>query len=234
MKRILPVLMLLLSTAGWAQQGEKNFIDQPYMEVTGKAEMEVIPNEIYLQIQLNESDTKNKVSLQVQEQRMIEALQDLGIDTQKDLRIKDAFSNFRRKIFSQNDILLSKKYELLVHDGVTAGKVLLALEKIDIANVSIDRVDHSEIEKFRRQVKVNAIKVAKEKAQELAQAIGQTAGKALYVQEVDFGGFAPQYSNIALNQSAGSFDTGMKDKVASLDFETIKLQYTILCRFELK
>ena len=34
----------------------KNFIDENYIEVTGKSEMELIPNEIYLQIYLQEKD----------------------------------------------------------------------------------------------------------------------------------------------------------------------------------
>jgi|AGTN01.1.fsa_nt_gi Uncharacterized conserved protein len=235
MKEVLLAMVMLFSTTGWAQTGEKNFIDQPYMEVTGKAEIEVAPDEIYLQILLREADIKNRGSVDDQEKRMIQALEQLGIDTQKNLKIKDVISNFKYKVFSQKEILLSKQYELMVHDGRTVGQVLLTLENIGVSNVSVTRVDHSNIEKFRHDVKVNAIRVAKEKAQDMAQAIGQTVGKALYVQEVDIERFAPQYSNVAVRaMGATSLDMELKDKVAPLDFETIKLQYSILCRFELK
>ena len=35
--------ILLLSTITFSQNGQKNFIDQPYIEVTGQVETEIIP-----------------------------------------------------------------------------------------------------------------------------------------------------------------------------------------------
>ncbi|MBK7869291.1 MAG: hypothetical protein IPJ74_00735 [Saprospiraceae bacterium] len=44
MKNLL-LLLLCLPLFSHAQSGVKNFIDQPYIEVTGKAEMEIVPDE---------------------------------------------------------------------------------------------------------------------------------------------------------------------------------------------
>ena len=44
------VAALLLFSANIVSAQEKNFIDTPYIEVTGKAEMEVVPDEIYVGI----------------------------------------------------------------------------------------------------------------------------------------------------------------------------------------
>ena len=44
-KLMIAAAALLLSAPLFAQ--EKNFIDQPYLEVNGRAEMEVAPDEIY-------------------------------------------------------------------------------------------------------------------------------------------------------------------------------------------
>jgi len=46
-KAILVCLLITISTID-AQNGERNFIDQPYIEVNGKSEIEVTPNEIYV------------------------------------------------------------------------------------------------------------------------------------------------------------------------------------------
>ena len=63
MKKIsLLILMVLFYLLGNAQY--KNFIDQPYIEVNGNADTMVTPNEIYIQIQLSEKDTKDKVSIE--------------------------------------------------------------------------------------------------------------------------------------------------------------------------
>jgi len=87
---------------------------------------------------------------------MVSALEKLGIDVSKDLLIKDISSNFKYYLLTKNDILLTKEYQILVRDGKIASQIFIELEKIGISNVSIDRLDHSKIEQFRREVKINA------------------------------------------------------------------------------
>ena len=63
MKRILLVLSIVLMSIGsWAQT--KNFIDQPYLETSARVDTLVTPDRIYLQITLQESDTKGRTSLE--------------------------------------------------------------------------------------------------------------------------------------------------------------------------
>ncbi len=60
MRKLFTLLFLITCSALIAQTGGKNFIDQNYIEVTGKAEMEILPDEVYLRILLNEKDFKGK------------------------------------------------------------------------------------------------------------------------------------------------------------------------------
>lgn len=53
--------LILWGWGGMAQTGEKNFIDQNYVEVTGTAELEIVPDEIYLRIVISEKDKGKKV-----------------------------------------------------------------------------------------------------------------------------------------------------------------------------
>src|SRR5665647_2412101 len=140
MRKAFTILFLLTSAVLIAQTGGKNFIDQNYIEVTGKAEMEIIPDEIYLRILLNEKDYKGKNFADL-EKTMFNKLNELGIDVSKDLAVKDLLSNFQYYWFIKADILLSKEYQLLVHDAKTAGKVFIELQKLGISNASIDRVE---------------------------------------------------------------------------------------------
>ena len=80
------VAALLLFSANIVSAQEKNFIDTPYIEVTGKAEMEVVPDEIYVGITINEKDNKGKVSVDQQEQEMFKQLKEIGIDVEKEGR----------------------------------------------------------------------------------------------------------------------------------------------------
>lgn len=230
MKTILSSFFLLISTFAFCQVGEKNFIDQNYIEVTGKAEMEITPDMIYIKILISEKDTKNKITVTELEKLMIQRLSDIGVDVKKDLLIKDMASNFKSSLLSRKEIILSKEYQVLIHDGKTASQLFTEMEKIDISNVSIEKLDHSKMEQFRRDVKVNAVKVAKEKAEALTTAIGQGIGRAIYIQELDnFYGY-PQVSNRVMNYS----NINSAESLTDIDFEKLHIEYSIMCRFELK
>lgn len=235
MKKIfLGLLIIPFLTNG--QTGEKNFIDQNYIEVTGKAETEISPDLIYIKILINEKDNKSKTPLADRENTMLSKLKEIGIDINKDLLIKDISSNFKYYWLTKSEILLSKEYQLLVRDGKTASKVFIELENIGISTVSIDRLDNSNIQKYRKEVKIDAVKAAKEKAESLANAIGQDIGRAIYIQELERA--APTVSNRILIRGASSLSNsslyGSRAPEPDIDFEKIILEYSIICRFELK
>jgi len=179
------LLFSLSAVSCYSQQFGKNYIDENYIEVTGKAEMEVTPDEIYLKIIISEKDNKGKQTLEELEKLMIDKLKVLNVDIEEKLTVHDISSNFKNYWIGKTDIFTTKEYQVLVDDAVTAGKIFRELESVNISNITVDRLSHSEIEKFRQEVKVEAVKAAKVKAESLAGAIDQTIGKALLIQEID-------------------------------------------------
>ena len=151
MRKVFTILFLLTSAALVAQTGGKNFIDQNYIEVTGKGEMEISPDKIYIQIIINENDNKGKESVEILEKKMLAKLQTIGIDLKKDFSVKDINSNFKNYWLKKTDIFTSKEYQLIVHTAPVAGRVFRELEALGISNISITNVDHSEIEKFKKE-----------------------------------------------------------------------------------
>ncbi|MBS2213595.1 SIMPL domain-containing protein [Carboxylicivirga mesophila] len=236
MKKELFMLTIMLCTANlMAQNGDKNFIVQNYIEVIGKSEMEISPDLIYIKVLLDEKDTKNKENLSQLEAKMTTTLEGIGINTKEDLLIKDISSNFKYYLLTRNKILLSKEYQILVRDGKTASQVFISLENIGISNVSIDRLDHSKIVQLRKDVKVNAIKAGKDKAESLALAIGQNVGRALYIQERDNMQDYRTSNNIMIRGvSSKIYGSNAASAALDFDFEKIKIAYSILCRFELE
>ncbi|WP_291858412.1 SIMPL domain-containing protein [Marinilabilia sp.] len=235
MKNLLIIIMTTFSLTAYSQMGSKNFIDTNYIEVTGKAEMEVVPNEIYLKILLDEKDLKGKQSIDEVEQSMIKKLKELEIDVSKKLAVKDMVSNFRNYWILGSGINAQKEYQLVVNDSKTAGQVFRGLHSLGISNISIEKADHSDMDKFKMEVKVDAIKAAKEKAGSLTRAIGQETGKAIYIQELNshiFGAFEVKNEGIAnmVVRASGSSSASPPD----IEFEKIKLEYSILVRFELQ
>jgi uncharacterized protein len=232
MKYTLIIAMLLLVSTVSFGQGTKNFIDQPYVEVTGKAEMEIVPDEIYLNITIDENDSKGKITVEQLEKEMIKKLKELNIDIEKQLKVKDIASNFQKYFLKKTEIQTSKEYQLLLHDGLTVAKVFIQLESVGISNIEIEKVDHSEIEKYRQEVKINAIKAAKEKAGQLAEAIGQTIGKAIYIQEIENVYMAKAFANTVMLRGVSSLKD--EEELPNLEFEKIPLEYSVQVYFELK
>ncbi|MEL7003931.1 MAG: SIMPL domain-containing protein [Bacteroidota bacterium] len=229
MKNIILILLTTLSINGFAQFGGKNFIDQSYIEVTGKAEIKVKPDQIFLRVIISEKDIKNK-TLEEMEKLMMQQLEDIGIDISNDLVIKDMASNFKDYWLKSSRTKSVKEYEVLVSDAKTAGQVFQTLESIKISNISIDRMENSEIQKHKMKVKLLAIKAAKEKADALTEAIDQKIGKAIHIQELNQStqGQLATLSNIAITNYQYT-----KGKDVEIQFDEIKLEYSILTRFEI-
>jgi uncharacterized protein len=233
MRHILITLLLLSTSILFAQTGEKNFIDQNYIEVTGKAEMEIVPDDIYIGIVINEKDFKGKMLSDI-EKSMYEKLKELNIDILNDLAIKDLISNFQYYWFIKADPRLVKEYHLLVHDAKTAGRVFIELQKLGISNASINRIENSKIMDYRREVKIAAIKAAQDKAKELTLAINQDIGRAIYIQEIENRNLSGANSNIAIRGYSQQPVYGANMAGPDIEFEKIKIEYNMLVRFDLK
>jgi len=235
MKKLIGLLLLSISIAGFAQTGEKNFIDQNYIEVKGKAELEISPDMIYLQIVLSDKNNKDKLTLPEIEKKMTGKLSEIGIDINKDLSLMDFASNLQTYWLKSNDVMLKKQYQLIVHDSKTLQRVFFEFQKLGISDVSITKLENSKIEQYRKDVKVSAIKAAKEKAGLLAEALNQKIGKALFIQETD--NLNPYLASNTLQENVRmrtSTDSLNDPTAADIDFEKIKIESTILVRFELE
>lgn len=230
MKKYLVVALLVgFITPITAQVGSKNFIDQPYVEVSGRAELEIVPDQIYLKVIINEKDNKAKESLESLERKMLSTLEKIGLDLKKDVAVIDFASNFQAHWIKKTDIRTSKEYEVLAHDGKTVGQIFINLEKIGISNITVNKLDHSKMDEYRRQVKINAVKAAKEKANYLMEAIGQKAGKAIYVQGVNRGYYPARMEANTMMRVQSS--AKMESYDVDMEFQKLNLEYEVQARF---
>lgn len=157
--------------------------EQPYIEVVGTADMEIIPDEIYIGIILKEKYVnKVKITIEAQEEKLKTALASINVDL-TNLYLSDANAGFVKIPWRKKDVLTKKDYTLKVSDAETVGKVFQELEKLEIIDASISKVYHSKIDSLRKEVQIMAIKNGKAKADYLLQAIGGEVGKTLIVTE---------------------------------------------------
>lgn len=232
MKKLMVIAaVLLFSMPMYAQ--EKNFIDMNYIEVTGKAEQEVVPDEIYIRIVINEKDNKGKISVDQQEKEMFRKLKGLNIDLDKDMVVQDLSSDLQTFFLRKNAVMTTKSYQLKVSSAAMAGKVFQELSAIGISDLNIERTDVSNIKELRQQVRAEAAKAAKVNADTLAQALGQKAGAAIYIQDYSYN--IRPYSNVMMMAKSAAFDSaaGAEEAAPELQFEKIKIEHSVLVRFRL-
>ena len=177
MKKIILLTAMLIGVSSFSQ--EKNFIDKPYLEVQGKADTLVTPNRIYIDVLISEKDTKGKKSVEDLEGEMLTKLKSLGIDTEKNVTMQDMMSNFKKFFLKQTDIQKAKSYSILVYDAKTTAKVFIGLEEINISNVRIDKLEHSEEDKLQLIVNAKSMENAKAIAVSFSKPLGQNIGKAI-------------------------------------------------------
>lgn len=236
MKKIsLLICFIFISLSGMAQQ--KNFIDQPYLEVTGSADSLVTPNEISIKILLAEKDSKDKVSVEDLEIKMVNALKTLGIDLDKDLSTTDISSNFKSYLLKNKDILKTKQYTLKVSDGLTASKVFISLEQLGISNTSIEKITHSDLENIKNIIRTKAVENAKTRALAMVKPLQQNIGSAIQISDNE-----PYYINQQIQGRVSGIvlrgDSSLREvslaNIPKIEFEGINVTANIQVKFILK
>jgi len=228
MKKLL-LLFICFQTVMIAQSGQKNFIDQPYIEVSGDAIIEVTPNEIYISITLQEEDKSVKNAIESQEKKLISALKNSGINVKNDLKVKDFTSSYKNYFLFKSDVRKTKEFELLVHNGKELNRVFEILESLRIGNSYIIKVDHSNIENLKLEANIQAITTAKNKSNAYSKALDQSTGKAIYIREqvqVVRGNY-PKHENVRTMSKMQS----TADAVIDPAFKNIIIKATVQARF---
>ena len=229
MKRLILLAMAALVALPAAAQMQEAY--PSYIQVNGRAEMEITPDEFYLQIIINERDSKGKISVESQQREMIAALKKLGVDVDKQLKVANLSSEF----FKKNTSVASAKYQLQLGSSAEVGQVWQALSDLGISNVSILKVSHSEIDRYKEQVRVEAIRNARQNAETLAGAIGQTAGRCFYIYDSNSNVMPVMYDNAVLMRSAKAYGTAEAAvEEEPLEFKTIRLEYSVQTKFVLE
>lgn len=226
-------LLCLFSTQVLFAQN-KNFLDQPYLEVTGTADTLVTPDEIYLQIQISEADTKGKISIDELEQKMVDALKALGIDPEKNLTARDLTSNFQSYFLRGKQVLKSKTYILKVASAVQATQVLIRLGDLGISNISLDRVDYSRMKQVRNMMLNRAVQDAHAKAVAMVQPLHQTLGKALHMVETQVYPIRPLQVNTFNMKLSNNSQGNQQESLPEIEFEKIKIESSVNVVFALE
>jgi uncharacterized protein YggE len=236
MKKILFTLFIFISLYSFSQN--KNLPDKPFIEVSALADTLVTPNKIWINVLLMEKDTKGKKSVEDLENEMMQKLQEIGIDTEKNVSLNDMSSNFKNYLLKQNDIFKSKSYSVLVNDAKTTSKVFIGLEQIGISNVRIEKVENDQQKKIKLLMNSKAILNAKQVAESLTKPLNQKIGNAIQISNFDdmSNGISGILGGIIVQTGYGMkrYKSENFTSEPNIEFEKIKIFSSVQARFSLE
>ena len=214
--------------------------------VSGSAEMEIIPDEIYVNITLREYQKKgdDKKDIETIKTIFLEACKSSGLpDSAISIFSYTGYGNYfaYRKRKKDPNMFTSITYQVKFKDSKTMDALVEKLDDEATQNFQIYATSHSKLMEFRKQLKIKAVQAAKEKGRYLTDAIGEKLGEAITVKEPDENQFLPKGINTlatsnALYEAEFAKTNGMASMAydKEIDFRKIKLRFEVEVVFALK
>lgn len=231
------LLLIFISCSGVIKSQSPNNEPLKFIEVTGSAELEIDPDEIRLIIGLEEywkeefdkktefKDYKTKIQIAEIEKNLLNDLAKIGITNDK-IIVREVGNYWR---YTGKEFLVNKQFEVIVNDFKKIDEIIKVISTRGVGYMRIGELKNKDITEFRKKVKIEALKAAKEKADYLLKSIDRQVGNIISViepdEQVNYWGAQSQASNMVM---ATSDDTGADN------FRKIKLRYEIKAKFEIK
>lgn len=185
MKKLLFFGLLLSTFNSFSQANQTNSDAKPFIEVVGTAQKEVIPDQIYISILLTERIENNQdFSIQIQEEKLKKIVTANNIDS-KNLFLSGATSEVTQNRKKETGITLTREYILILKNSDEVTKIFRELTDINVKAITVKKTEYSDIENIRKEVRQNAMKATKDKAEYLLSAIGEQVSKPLEIKEVE-------------------------------------------------
>lgn len=240
MKRIITGMIVFFNLFSFHAISQET-IKQKTVNASGIAEMEVVPDEIYVQVQLREYDKKggSKIDIDAIKNDFLKAAASIGLN-ENDISVQGYqgwdgnFWMYRKNKKKNPDMKASITYQVKLSSTKKMDELVQKLDDEATQNFFISRVSHSKLQEFKKQLKIQAVKSAKEKANYLAEAINEKAGEALTINEPNEINPFPQpvYANRMMEAKAVT--DGGDEQAPNIDFKKMKLQYEVNVVFALK
>jgi uncharacterized protein len=248
-KLIIIVNIFLLATTVNAQQAQPTFTNNPFpktITVSGSAEMEIAPDEIYVNITLREYQKRgeNKKDIETIKTTFLEICKAIGLpDSVISIFSFTGYNNYYsfKKRKKDPDMQSSITYQVKFKSSELMDKLVEKLDDEATQNFVIANTSHSKMTEFRRQLKIKAVQAAKDKGIYLTEAVGERLGEAITIIEPESNNNLYLASGLASNnvysQTNLSFRDGSRNENETeqeIDFKKIKLRYEVSVIFALK
>jgi len=239
MKKIILALTASLCVSLSSAQTVDNTIKQRTINVNGHSELSITPDEIYVQIELREYNKKNgdKVDIETIRNQFLSAAKSMNIaDTDVVVQGYSGWDGnywwYQKNKKKNPDMKAGITYEVKVKTVDDMDKLVDKLDDEATQNFYISRTSHSNMDSIKKQLKMQAIKNAKDEAAYLASALGDDVGKALIINDPNESSDYPRPLYKTSVMMAAEADQSAP--AMNVDFKKIKIEMNVNVTFELK
>ncbi|HLG03475.1 MAG TPA: SIMPL domain-containing protein [Bacteroidia bacterium] len=184
MKKQTILFLLLLSGIPATAQKPAAPLTQPNIQVTGMAEMEIIPDEVYVNVSIREfTRDKKKNTIEDLEGAFLNFVEKTIATPRTDVTMEYTDARINALKRRTKDPLIQKVYEVKFKSYDQYLLLATVADSLYLNNVYIKKYSHSKIEDYKKQVRIAAMINAKEKAGYMLQAVNQKTGALLLVEE---------------------------------------------------
>jgi uncharacterized protein len=210
------------------------FDNRSKIRVSGSAETEVVPDIIYFGISIREyfrgPGSQDKQDIESLEKQLRSAVLKAGISVSNFTINNVSSHNYEWERKKNPGFLMRKQYRIKLNNLDKIAAIIKALDPRSVEYTNVEGYDYSKLEAIKKDVKIKAVKAAKEKASYLAEAANSTLGKALEIDEIN----NSLYSHRQLGNMDGAVAEQAAAGVAHTDFKKIKLAYQVNMVFEIR
>jgi uncharacterized protein len=250
MKTLITILICtIISFQNFAQTNPAVNPFPKTISVTGSADMEIVPDEIYVNITLREYQKKGE------DKKDLETIKAAFLENCKAANLPDSIisiesyngytdyykfkkaSQQRVRNIGMNDLIV---YQINFNSVAQMDALIERLDEDATQSFSIVQLSHTKAKEYRKQLKIQAIKAAKEKGIYLTEAIGEKLGAAITIVEPqeDIANAKNAIDNMTLRSNIGydpkkSTET-FSDRFSGVGFKKIKYRYTVDVLFALQ
>lgn len=235
MKKLLPsILLIFIAETASAQQQP---ICNPYprtISVSGSSELEIIPDEIYVQVDLKEYKKRGeeKVELEKIKEEFLAACRLTGIpDSLISIASYEGVAGVWWKKKKKDPELFSTiSYQIRFNSSKKMDDLIARLNDEATSDFKIVKVWHSKMTEYRKQLKIAAVKAAKEKALYLTDAVNEKIGPAITIEEpsdLEIDTISQQSNNTLPTYNLNTKYFTVQTDSPGIDFKKIKLQFHV-------
>lgn len=233
------VMLILSGVSAFSQISEVVSNTTPFIEVIGNASEKIMPDRIIIEVTLVEDGKSGaKESIPKQEQNLVEALVKEGIPETR--LTKEGASTDFIKVNWFNDAQVTRSIYLLeLRNSKEVASAFALFKDLRVEHAILAKSTHSRLDSLQQAVEIQAIVAAKNKANNLLQAIGSKTGKPILITQNQSRGNGGVYfiDGVKVRGSVGipsiAYEAPFIEQEPVIEIQKLTIEATILVRFEI-